>query len=131
LRVEPRWPTLEEVSYANARQLALYGGLSGLRDAALLQSALSGPINRWHYGEDDLLLLGVAFAVSIARNHPFIDGNKRTALMTMIYFLQANGYRVDAPDDTSLGQMLEAIITRDATEDDFADLLGEYVRTAG
>jgi death-on-curing protein len=120
---------LDEVLYANARQLALHGGLSGLRDVALLESALSGPINRWSYGEDDLLLLGVAFAVSIARNHPFIDGNKRTALMTMIYFLQANGYEVDAPDDTSLGQMLEAVITRDATEDDFADLLGEYVRT--
>jgi death-on-curing protein len=130
LRAEPRWPTLDEVLYANARQLALYGGLSGLRDPALLESALSGPINRWHYGEDDLLLLGVAFAASIARNHPFIDGNKRTALTTMLYFLQANGYAVDAPDDTSLGQMLEAVITRDATEVDFADLLGEYVRPA-
>jgi death-on-curing protein len=94
----------------------------------LLESALSGPVNRWHYGEDDLPLLAEAFAAAIARNHPFIDGNKRTGLLIMLYFLRANGYDVDAADDTGLGQMLEAVITRDATEDDFADLLGDYVR---
>ena len=79
-------------------QLAAHGGASGLRDAALLDSALARPQNRLAYGEPDLAELAALHAIAIARNHPFIDGNKRTAYVALELFLAANAHAFTASD---------------------------------
>jgi death-on-curing protein len=82
----------EQVALAlHDRQLAEHGGPAGLRDAGALASALARPVNRWAYGEDDLCELAAAYAFGIARNHPFADGNKRTAWVMARLFLRKNG----------------------------------------
>lgn len=90
-RPEPRWIGVEVTLAIHDRQLAEHGGGEGLRDAGLLESALSRPRNAWGYGEPDLADLAAAYAYGIARNHPFIDGNKRTAWMLARLFLRDNG----------------------------------------
>lgn len=85
-------------------QLAEYGGATGLRDAGLLESALARPLNRAGYGEPDIGELGALYACAIARNHPFIDGNKRTAFASMVTFLAMNGSPLVAPE-------VEAVVT--------------------
>jgi death on curing protein len=87
---EPEWVDPDIVLDIHEEQLALFGGPSGLRDPGLLQSALDRPRNRFVYGEVDLAALAAAYAFGIARNHPFVDGNKRTAFATMIVFLGLN-----------------------------------------
>jgi death-on-curing protein len=83
-------------------QLAEHGGLQGVRDRGLLSSALARPRNAAAYGENDLAVLAAMLAFGIARNHPFIDGNKRTAFVVMQLFLRLNGQRmaVDHVDAT-------------------------------
>jgi death on curing protein len=88
------WLTQELVSAFHMRQLAEHGGGAGLRDSGLLDSALQRPQNKMMYGEPDIATLGAAYAYGIARNHPFIDGNKRTALVASFSFLYLNGYKV-------------------------------------
>ncbi len=89
----PRWLTATMVVAIHDEQLAIHGGAGGLRDEGLLESALSRPRNKWEYENADLPELAAAYAFSLARNHPFIDGNKRTALLAMYTFLGLN--RVD------------------------------------
>ena len=129
--VEPRWLTVEEIIAAHSIQIEKFGGASGIRDRGLLESAVEVPANRWAYGGvDDLLDLAVSLCVSIARNHPFIDGNKRAATVAMIVMLRVNGYVLDMPNDTALGEMVEAVIVRAMTDQQFADALAGYVKEA-
>ena len=79
IRAEPVWLDAAIALAIHDRQLAEHGGGSGVRDQGALDSALARPLNRWHYGEDDLAALAAAYAYGVARNHPFVDGNKRTA----------------------------------------------------
>jgi death-on-curing protein len=88
---KPEWVTLAIVLAIHDEQLAVHGGSSGLRDIALLESALNRPLNKWSYESAELPELAAAYAYGIARNHPFVDGNKRTALLTMYTFLGVNG----------------------------------------
>lgn len=88
----PRWISKKQVLYIHERAIEKYGGSFGLRDVGLLESALARPENFYAYGEQDLFLLAVAYAEGIARNHPFIDGNKRTAYATAGLFFYVNGY---------------------------------------
>jgi death-on-curing protein len=81
------WLTSDLVQAIHARQLKLFGGPSGLRDEGALESALGRPVNRVAYGEADL---AAAYAFGIAKNHPFIDGNKRAALLALVVFLGLN-----------------------------------------
>ena len=78
-------------------QLAEHGGGAGVRDAGLFESALARPVNLAHYGEPDAADLAAAYGFGIARNHPFIDGNKRTALAAALTFLSLNGHDVMIP----------------------------------
>ncbi len=94
---EPRWLTSEEVKVSHERQLTRFGGPPGLRDENALESALARPINRWRYEEADLATLAAAYAFGLARNHAFVDGNKRIAFVSMMLFLRLNGVRF-APD---------------------------------
>jgi len=87
---EPRWLDLRIVVDFHAEQLALFGGPDGIRDLGLLESALGRPQNKFAYGETDLAALAAAYGFGIAKNHPFVDGNKRTALASMIVFLNLN-----------------------------------------
>ena len=79
-------------------QLAEHGGAMGLRDEGLLDSGLARPLNRIGYGDPDVAELAALYALGIARNHPFVDGNKRTAYVAMETFLVLNGYRLTASD---------------------------------
>jgi death-on-curing protein len=100
VRSEPVWVGMAVALAIHDRQLAEHGGPSGLRDEALLESALMRPVNQWAYGEDDRCSLAAAYAFGVARNHPFADGNKRTAWMLARLFLARNGLGLAfAPQD--------------------------------
>lgn len=88
---EPRWITKAQAVRMHAEQLAIFGGPAGLRDEGMLESALGRPQNKWALGEADLALLAAAYAFGIARNHPFVDGNKRAAFLVAMTFLRKNG----------------------------------------
>jgi death-on-curing protein len=99
-RVEPVWLDATIALAVHDRQLAEHGGRQGVRDPALLESALARPVNRWGYGDDDRCALAAAYAFGIARNHPFVDGNKRTAWVFARLFLALNGLALRfAPED--------------------------------
>ncbi|MBZ9936742.1 type II toxin-antitoxin system death-on-curing family toxin [Mesorhizobium sp. BR1-1-16] len=100
---EPEWLTLEQVLVAHERQLRQFGGPAGLRDLGLLESALDRARNKWTYGETDLAVLAAAYAYGLARNHPFIDGNKRAAFVALVLFLRMNDVRfAPSPPEATL-----------------------------
>lgn len=85
------WLSSRLVLAIHDEQLAEHGGPTGLRDAGLLDGALARPLNRAGYGEPDVSELAAVYALGIARNHPFVDGNKRTAFVALELFLRLNG----------------------------------------
>jgi len=89
----PRWVNLDEVYALHEKQLTRFGGPSGVRDAGALESALNRARNKWEYEGADLAAMAAAHAYGIARNHPFVDGNKRAAFVTMMLFLRKNGLK--------------------------------------
>ncbi|MEZ4859877.1 MAG: type II toxin-antitoxin system death-on-curing family toxin [Caldilineaceae bacterium] len=93
----PRWLSKAQVLYIHETAIKRYGGSFGLRDEGLLESALARAENYYAYGELDLFLLAATYAEGIARNHPFIDGNKRTAYTAAGLFLHVNGYTLLIP----------------------------------
>jgi death-on-curing protein len=92
---EPQWLDTTIVLDVHAEQLALFGGADGVRDLGLLESALARPLNKFAYGETNLAMLAAAYAFGIARNHAFVDGNKRAAFASIIVFLGLNGIDFD------------------------------------
>jgi death-on-curing protein len=95
---EPRWVPRAAVEAMHADLIRSYGGAHGLRDAGLLESALARPLHRWSYDASaDIPALAAAYAVGIASNRAFIDGNKRTAFQAMFSFLWTNGLHLVAP----------------------------------
>ncbi|MDE2361862.1 MAG: type II toxin-antitoxin system death-on-curing family toxin [Hyphomicrobiales bacterium] len=101
-------------------QLAQHGGGIGLRDEGLLESALARPVNTAAYNpEADVALLAAAYAFGIAKNHPFIDGNKRTAFVAMELFVMDNGFALTASDEEALMAMLR-LAAGDMTEEEYA-----------
>jgi len=93
---EPRWITELSLVLLHAEALAEYGGKEGLRDEGMLQSALARARNLFFYQDvSNLAVLAAAYAFGIARNHPFIDGNKRAALLTIGLFLEKNGFELE------------------------------------
>lgn len=87
----PIWLSVDLVVAIHGEQLREFGGPAGLRDPGMLESALGRPRNKWSFGEEDLAVLAAAYAFGVARNHPFVDGNKRAALLSLITFLGLNG----------------------------------------
>jgi death-on-curing protein len=101
-------------------QLAQHGGKVGVRDEGLLESALSRPVNRAAYdAESDVATLAAAYAFGLAKNHPFLDGNKRTAYVAMELFLLDNGFSLIASDEDSLLTMLR-LAAGEMSEEDYA-----------
>ena len=92
------WLSRDLVLAIHDEQLARHGGAAGLRDAGLLESALARPLNLAAYNEPDIAELAATYAIAIARNHPFIDGNKRAAFMALVLFLALNGMAFDPPE---------------------------------
>jgi death-on-curing protein len=88
---EPIWLDLAEIIDMHAEQLALFGGADGMRDRGMLESAIDRPRNKWHYGETELAVLAGGYAFGLAKNHPFVDGNKRIAFHALMTFLRLNG----------------------------------------
>jgi death-on-curing protein len=119
-RREPRWVSERVALALHDRQLAEHGGPSGLRDPGALASALARPVNRWAYGEDDLCVLAAAYAFAIARNHPFTDGNKRTAWVSARLFLRKNGLALTFTEREAIATVL-ALAAGELTEDELAD----------
>lgn len=117
---EPVWLDVAEVVDMHAEQLALFGGADGIRDLGMLESALARPKNRWHYGETDLAVLAAAYAFGLARNHAFVDGNKRAAFHALVVFLRMNDvdFRPDPAQATTIilalaaGEVSEESLTR-------------------
>lgn len=97
---EPRWPSRAAIVAIHDRQLAEHGGLPGLRDEGLLESALARPRNLFAYSEDkpDIPALAASYTFGLASNHPFLDGNKRIAMIAGFLFAETNSYRITASE---------------------------------
>jgi death-on-curing protein len=117
---EPVWLSSDLVKAFHDRQLKIFGGPPGIRDEGALDSALGRPINRWSYEAAELPELAAAYAFGIARNHPFVDGNKRAALLAVVVFLGLNGVEFVADEaeaatiirDLAAGEVDETGLTR-------------------
>jgi death-on-curing protein len=118
-----RWVREDSVLAIHAAQIAEHGGLSGIRDLALVQSALARPRNLVAYGNPDEAALAAAYAYGLARSHGFSDGNKRTAFVVALVFLLANGFEMTASDVDSVTTML-AVASGQMTEDALAKWFG-------
>lgn len=118
------WVPKRSVLGAHAKSLAAYGGADGIRDIGLLESALARPENRAAYGDPDLFDLAAAYAFGIVRNHPFIDGNKRTSFLTAILFLDLNGAFLAASEVEATATML-ALASGEIGEAEYATWLRE------
>ena len=92
------WLTRQIVLAIHDEQLAEHGGSAGVRDEGLLESALARPLNHAGYGEPDISELAAVYAIGLVRNHPFIDGNKRTGLRHVVTFLALNGADFEPPE---------------------------------
>lgn len=95
---EPVWVFREVVLMAHEQSLAQFGGSAGVRDAGLMDSALGKPLNLHAYGKPDLFELAASYAFGLVKNHPFIDGNKRTGFVVAVLFLELNGLRFRATE---------------------------------
>lgn len=119
-RAEPRWVAERSALALHDRQLSEHGGPEGLRDAGMLASALARPLNQWAYGEDDLCALAAAYAFGIARNHPFADGNKRTAWVVARLFMRKNGLDLRYEEREAIAIVL-ALAAGELSEAELAD----------
>ena len=125
---EPIWINLRVIKAFHDRQIKEHGGLPGLCDEGLLSSALSRPENAYQYSnpKPDVAELAAAYGFGLAKNHPFNDANKRTALIAMRLFLKLNGYDLTAsPEDKY--RMIIRVAASDISEDELAQWLRKHV----
>jgi death-on-curing protein len=116
---EPRWLLRETVLAVQAWLVHEHGGLAGLRDQGLLDSALARPRNLFAYQAPDLFTLAAAYAGGIVQDHPFLDGNKRTAFLVAYTFLSENGWNLETPETEIVSHMI-SLASRRETEEQFA-----------
>lgn len=118
--MEPRWLTRAMVVALHQESLAIFGGLGGIRDDGLLESALARPRNLLAYEpETDLVRLAAAYGFGLARNHPFTDGNKRVAVLAIAVFLAINGLDFD-PDEVDEVRTVLALAAGEVGEEELA-----------
>jgi death-on-curing protein len=115
----PAWLTYDQVIALHSRQLRRFGGAPGLRDEGMLRSALERPVNKWHYEQAELPELAAAYAFGLAKNHAFVDGNKRIAFIAMVAFLRKNevGFGPTQADATN---MILALAAGEVSEESLA-----------
>ena len=126
------WIDRELALAIHERQLAEHGGAAGIRDEGLLESALARPRQMFAYsdGESDVVDLAAALAYGIARNHPFVDGNKRTAVVVCETFIELNGGKLEA-DDADLFPLMLALAEGRLSAEEFAGWLRTRLRVTG
>lgn len=123
---EPHWLDLRDVRALHEQMLARFGGAEGVRDTGLLESALARP--RWRFRADpsaDLCDIAASLAGGILRNHPFVDGNKRTGFLSAILFLELHGARFHASEEAAARAVL-AFAAGAMTEPGFAAFLRDF-----
>ena len=124
------WITEAVILAIHDEQLAHHGGATGLRDAGLLQSALAWPKQRVAYADPDMAELAALHGLAIAQNPPFIDGNKRTALVALELFLALNGHSLGASDADAVLAVL-AMAAGTISDDDFIDWVRRHAMARG
>ena len=123
------WVTVEVAMAAHAEQLSEHGGGEGVRDQGLLESAMARALNLAGYDEPDAASLAAAYAFGIARNHPFVDGNKRAAAVVSEAFLTLNGHALGASDAEVVVAFL-ALAAGELSEEEMADWFRAHLRAA-
>lgn len=127
---EPSWLEQEALLVLHSRSLALHGGAEGYRDIGLLESALQTPRNRHAYdGVGDLADLAASYAVAICANHPFVDGNKRSAFLALVLFLRLNGHRL-VVDQVEAIRTIFALASGGLDHAGLTDWVRRHVQTA-
>ena len=125
---EPRWLARMVVDAIHGDQLREHGGLPGVREENVLESALARPQQKWHYAErTEIPDLAAAYAFGLVRNHPYRDGNKRIGFLAMATFLGINGYAFEATDAEVVTQYV-ALAAGDVSEDQLADWIRNHSR---
>ena len=122
---EPIWIDLEVVLAIHDEQLAEHGGQAGVRDRGLLESALARPQNQFPYGEHALPRLAASYSFGISRNHPFLDGNKRTSLVVAELFLDLNGLGLTASDAECVTTFLQ-LAAGELSEDELTEWIAAH-----
>lgn len=126
---DPIWLSVELIEAIHERQLVEHGGGSGVRDHGLLEPALARPQQLYSYGGEqiDVIALAASYAFGLSRNHPFIDGNKRTAAVACELFLELNGYQLVA-DDSDLYPVFISLAAGELSEEALLDWLRQNAR---
>lgn len=128
---EPRWLTLAMAAALHRESIARFGGSDGVRDAGLLESALARPQNRFAYESGaSAFELAADYCLGIARNHPFVDGNKRASILAAAVFLSLNDYDFDPPE-TSIVQMIVGLAAGEVDAVALTAWFREFSRTRG
>jgi death-on-curing protein len=126
--MEPRWLSREMVVALHDESVARFGGQPGIRDPGLLDSAIARPRNRLGYEPDtSLSRLAAAYGFGLAKNHAFVDGNKRIAVLSVAVFLALNGRRFD-PDEVDEVRTILALAAGDLDEEQFATWVAANTR---
>ena len=120
------WVGRELALAIHDEQLAQHGGAIGVRDDGLLEGALGRPLNLASYGQPDLAELAAMYAIGIARNHPFVDGNKRTAFACMVTFIWLNGGDF-SPTEVDATVMTLRLAAGDTTDEEFTAWVREHI----
>jgi death-on-curing protein len=119
---EPNWITKDILLSVHAELLNRFGGLSGIRDGGLLDSALNRPKHLLSYGSPTLFQMAASYSRGIVKNYPFLDGNKRTGFMSAYIFLGINGWSLEAPEEEAVLETL-ALAAGETSEEDYATWL--------
>ena len=124
---EPHWLPIEAAVGINEAVVAITGEPHFLRDRGLLESALARPQNAFAYGEEDIVVLAVRLMDGLAQGHAFEQGNKRTAFVAMVQFLNANGYEIAIEDSLPWAEEIIRLVEHRSTEEDFARAIRPFV----
>jgi len=116
---EPVWITREDCLAYHESLLERFGGLSGIRDESLLDSAINRPKHLLAYGKPSIFQMAASYAHGIVKNHPFLDGNKRAGFIAAALFIETNGYRFQAPEEEAVLETL-ALAAGETSEEAYA-----------
>jgi death on curing protein len=116
---EPRWLDPRAVQDIHEQQIEEHGGIHGIRDSALFESALARPQNLFAYGSPTIVEMAASLAVGIIKNHPFLDGNKRTGFVAAVLFMERNGFAFMAKEADATAATL-AVASSQMSEEQFA-----------
>ena len=119
---EPVWITREDCLAYHESLLERFGGLSGIRDESLLDSAINRPKHLFAYGKPSIFQMAASYAHGIVKNHPFLDGNKRAGFIAAALFIEINGYRFQAPEEEAVLETL-SLAASETSEEAYATWL--------